>query len=317
MPTENANSVSYFLEIGLNQLARFAVPFFFIISGYFYGKKIIGGNCALKTARKSSLKLLTLYLGWSLIYLMPYDLSAISEYGLLGPFRVAYWNILTIASDPLSFIFQGTKVHLWFLSSLILCTLISGFLIKLGYRKSLVILATFFFAFGLCAKSYSNTKFGLVIDFNTRNGPFFGLVLFVTGIYLSKKNANKNWQPIGLLVFLFGVFLHFSEIFYLNKVHGESLLQDYVFGTYLMGLGAALLSLSNSHLLSNKFFANLGSMALGIYASHFIYVDLLSPLDESLSHPVWELMLVVIVFTLSLLTTKALSKSKLTRKLVE
>ncbi len=188
---------------------------------------------------------------------------------------------------------------------------------KQGHKKSLVTLAFFLFIFGLFAKSYSNTKFGFSIDFNTRNGPFFGLALFVTGLYLSKKSTNSNWLLIGSIIFLFGVLLHFSEIFYLMRFHGESLFQDYVFGTYFMGLGAAIISLSNNSLLSNKFFANAGRMTLGIYASHFIYVDLLSPLDESLDHPVWELMLIVIVFALSFLTTKALSKSKLTKKLVE
>lgn len=317
MPTEDINSLSFYLEVSLNQLARFAVPFFFIISGYFYGKKIIGGNCPLETARKTTIKLLILFLGWSVIYLTPYNLSTIPELGLLGPIKVVYWNLSTLLSEPVSLIFEGTKVHLWFLPSLIMCTLISGFLFKFGYKKSLVILASLLFIFGIFAKSYSNTEFGFSISFNTRNGPFFGLILFVTGIYLSKKPTNSNCLFIGSLVFLFGVILHFSEIVYLTKVHGESLFQDYVFGTYFMGLGAAMISLSNSKLLSNELFANAGKMTLGIYASHFIYIDLLSPLDESLNHPIWELMLVVIVFTLSFLTTKVLSKSKLTRKLVE
>ena len=101
------------------------------------------------------------------------------------------------------------------------------------------------------------------------------------------------------------------------KVYKTSMLQDFVFGTYFMGVGATLLSLSNHKVLSNKMFATLGKMTLGIYASHFIFVDLLRPLDKLLNHPLWELFFVVLVLGLSVAFTKLLSKSKYTKKLVE
>jgi peptidoglycan/LPS O-acetylase OafA/YrhL len=66
------------------------------------------------------------------------------------------------------------------------------------------------------------------------------------------------------------------------------MLQDFVFGTYFMGVGATLLSLSNHRVLSNKLCATLGKMTLGIYASHYIFVDLLQPADKLFNHPSWE-----------------------------
>tara|TARA_R110001592_G_scaffold363049_1_gene679829 strand:- start:366 stop:1409 length:1044 start_codon:yes stop_codon:yes gene_type:complete len=317
LSSEEFNSLYYYLDLTINQLARFAVPFFFAISGYFYGVKVNKGACPLLTAKKMLLKLTILYLGWCLIYFMPYNLSMIYEYGFLGPVKVAYWNLNNAINAPLNFIFQGSKVHLWFLASLILCTSITAIFVKINAIPALFVVSLALYIIGVLAKSYSATELGLEIEFNTRNGPFFGMLLFVTGYWLSSKTPTERWFHLGWIIFLLGVLTHFAEIYILMKVYKTSMLQDFVFGTYFMGVGATLLSLSNHKVLSNKMFATLGKMTLGIYASHFIFVDLLRPLDKLLNHPLWELFFVVLVLGLSVAFTKLLSKSKYTKKLVE
>jgi hypothetical protein len=32
-----------------------------------------------------------------------------------------------------------------------------------------------------------------LFEFNTRNGPFFGMLLFATGYWLSSKNPTTRW----------------------------------------------------------------------------------------------------------------------------
>jgi surface polysaccharide O-acyltransferase-like enzyme len=317
LSSEEFNSLYYYLDHTINQLARFAVPFFFAISGYFYGVKINKVDCPRLTAKRMLLKLTILYLGWCLIYFMPYNLSIIYEYGLLGSVKVAYWNLLNSIDNPINLIFQGSKVHLWFLVSLILCTSITSIFVKTNNIPALFLLSLILYFIGVFAKSYSATELGIKIDFNTRNGPFFGMLLFVTGYWLSSKTPTKRWFHLGGIIFSLGVLTHFTEIYILMKLYKTSMLQDFVFGTYFMGIGATLISLSNHKVLSNKMFSSIGKMTLGIYASHLIFVDLLRPVDKLLNHPLWELVFVILVLGLSVMLTKLLSKSKYTKKLVE
>jgi len=153
LSSEEFNSLYYYLDLTINQLARFAVPFFFAISGYFYGVKINKGKCPLLTAKNMLFKLTILYLGWSLIYFMPYNLSTIYEYGILGPFEFAYGNIMNSIDNPIEFIFQGSKTHLWFLVSLIICTSITTIFVKIDAIPALILVSLTLYFIGVFAKS--------------------------------------------------------------------------------------------------------------------------------------------------------------------
>jgi surface polysaccharide O-acyltransferase-like enzyme len=315
--TGEYNNLYYYLNILINQSARFAVPFFFVISGYFYGVKILRGYCPIDTAKDMVSRIAIIYLSWCVIYLMPYNLSAISDYGILGPIKVAYWDLLNLIDKPITFLFEGSKSHLWFLVSLMLSIVITALFIHNKRISLLIIISISLFIFGNFAKAYSDTDLGVNIDFNTRNGPFLGLFLFVSGYILAKKEVTRYWFAYGLLILMGGLILHFFETYLLMKEFNISIFQEFVFGTYLMGIGAAIVSLSNHKILCNKWSASLGRMTLGIYASHFIFVDLLQPIDKLINHPLWEVFYVVIVLLLSILFTKVLSMSKLTKRIVE
>ncbi|MGJ8694440.1 MAG: acyltransferase [Thalassotalea sp.] len=315
--SSESNDFYYYLTIFINQVARFAVPLFFVISGYFYGLKIRQGFCPLTISYKMLSRILILYLTWCAIYLMPYNLSAIVEFGILGPIKVAYWNVMRLVDQPITFLFEGSKVHLWFLMSLMICIVITALLLYFKQVNLLVFISLCFFIFAVLAKSYSATRFGVNIEFNTRNGPFFGLIFFVTGYYFTKYKISMNWLYYGISVFILGCFLHFYEIIYLNQTYHVSPLQDFVFGTYFMGIGAAMIALSNHKVLCNQLAVRLGKMTLGIYASHFIFVDLLRPLDKEFNHPIWEVSFVILVLLFSISFTKFLAMSKLGKKIVE
>lgn len=306
----------YYLDVFINQIARFGVPFFFLISGYFFGLKVNNGGEPLSVAMKSSKKIIVLFLLWSLIYLTPYNIMGFVEFGIFGPLKISYWRLLGLVSEPLDFLFQGSKVHLWFLVSLIMITLLSGIFLKYNKTKTLIILAVVLYVFGVLAKAYSATPVGIELNFNTRNGPFFGLIFFVTGIYLSSKTPKISWFKYGVSLFCMGTFLHFLEIYLLMKGYGTPLKQDFVFGTYLMGVGISYIALSKHAMLSLKRTAKLGTFTLGIYASHFIYVDILLSIDKKITNPLWEVAFVIIVLFLSIGTVLLLSKFHKTRQLV-
>ncbi len=310
------NGFYYNLSVFINQIARFAVPFFFVIAGYFWGVKIRNGDNLFKVTNSIAVRILAIYLFWSVIYLLPYNLSAIYQYGMLGPIKFSYWNFLNAIQKYDNLLLQGTKVHLWFLTSLMFSIYISALFINKNAKFSLLIFSISLYVFGTLLKSYADTPIGITVNFNTRNGPFFSTLLFVSGYVISRFTPSKSWLLIGGLLFTFGSSIHFLEIYTLNKLFRTDLYQDYVFGTYLMGLGAAILSLSNHSLLRVRALSNFGPIVLGIYAIHFIFVDLFAPIDSIFDSALWEIIYIVVVLVLSIFSVRLMSRSRIFSRFV-
>ncbi len=315
---ESESEIYWYLCVGINQIVtRFVLPFFMIISGYFWGIKVIEGRDPISYANQMAKKVGIIFVVWSIIYLMPYNFTVGWEYGILGPVKVAYWSALRTLSDPpIRLLMQGTKQHLWFLVSLICSVYITAIFVKNRLFVALITLSIFLYIFGVLAKAYELTPIGLEAHFNTRDGPFFGTVSFATGYFMARLNPNSKWLYYGLFIFCIGLGFQLLEVMFLWQNYGLGPIHDYVFATYFMGLGVAVLSLSNHPKLQFESLSSLGQLTLGIYTSHFIFVDLLRGIDDKINHPAWELSNVVIVFILSIALTKLLSKVKWLRKSV-
>jgi len=310
------SETAFDLAMVCNQLVRFAVPFFFIISGYFWGLKVRGGEDTVNMTLTRAGRLLFLYIAWCLIYLLPLDIGAFFEWGALGPLKISYWAIDNLINDPVRIFFEGTRSHLWFLIGLLCALLITGFLLALNQTVLLVMVSVGLYLVGVLAKSYVDTPLGINLGFNTRFGPFFSTLLFVTGYLLSAKRPETRWAVLGLAMFVVGCMMHFSEIYLLWKRYGTWREHDYVICTYFMGLGVALAALSNHPLLRSRALGKIGKMTLGVYVVHYLFVDIFRPLDTLTDNPLWAPGYVLIVLLLSVLTTLLLSRYQLTRKLV-
>lgn len=118
-----------------NVVARTAVPFLYICSGYFFFMKIIFSKNGLiertsqnrKRFLKYIFRLVVLYITWSLIYLV---------------WQIPYWNsigwtgIHVVKDYLLAFILKGSYYHLWYILSLIyglVCLYVVLCVIKLKY----------------------------------------------------------------------------------------------------------------------------------------------------------------------------------------
>lgn len=315
--TEAQNAQYFTLGLLIDQISRFAVPFFFVVSGYFWGLKVRNRSQNITNATNSMAKrLFVIFACWSLIYLIPYNISAIYEHGIFGPIKVSYWNLIGLINNPSYFFFQGTKVHLWFIIALIISLYISYFFIILKQERILLLFSIFLYLTGVMLNSYSDSNLGMHVEFNTRNGPFFGTLLFVSGYFISKFKPDSTWFTYGVLLLLTGLIIQFLEITTLYKLFGTKMLHDYVFSTCLMGIGVALIALSNNKLLHFNGISKIGSMTLGIYAVHYIYVDLFLLLDKRIDAAWWEISYVFIVLILSIITTLLLAKSSLLKRIV-
>jgi len=288
-----------------DQLERFAVPLFFMLSGYFWAGRCQDPAACWAAGLALARRVLVLFVAWSVIYFLITDAT-------VG------WQAATRPLPGLpTLLLQGTKVHLWFLPALALAALVSGALLARGRERTLFLLAIALYAAGLAGKAYADTPIGFHTHVNMRNGPCFSLIMFATGIRLRHLGPQPAWRRLGPALALGGLALQVAEVAWLHARWGTNMAQDFVLGTYFYGLGVTMLALSDPAPLRVPRLAGLGPLVLGIYASHFLFVDLLARPDSPLrAIPGWDIIVVALVFALSLALTGLLWRFAPTRRLV-
>lgn len=297
-------------------LCLFAVPVFFVFSGFFWASKFDDSRTMAGPTFRMAGRLTMLFVAWSLFYLLPTDAFVVSGgyHGFQDAVRVKLENILR---DPLNGICQGTKVHLWFLTALLACLLVSAAMLSRNMIGGLIAISVAFYVFGLAGKAYVDTPVGFYRNFNLRNGPFFGLIFFVTGYLLQRSRPKPSWLPWGVALAVFGCCLQFLELYLLHWRYGTRMNQDYVIGTYFLGVGAALVALSAPPIFRGRFASSIGPLVLGIYAIHYAFVELLGPVDMQFKgNAIWSVAYLAAVCLLSWLSAYGLSKVPFLRRLV-
>lgn len=181
-------------------LARVAVPFFFITSGFFLVSKY--NNSSQRLA--SFVKKTALIYGAATLLYIPINI-------FIGYFHTDYlfYNIFK------DIIFDGTFYHLWYLPASILGAVIAYYSVKkLTYPKAFVI-ASLLYLIGLFGDSYYGVSLniGTLSDFYsvlfrffdyTRNGIFFAPIFFVMGGFIAdrKKTLSLKTSTLGFALSL-------------------------------------------------------------------------------------------------------------------
>jgi len=300
----------------IKQVCRFAVPFFFVMSGYFWGVKVRNGAAPAAVSAALAKRLMIILAAWSFIYLLPYNIGSVIELGWTGPFREAYWNIISVLSAPWRLLLQGTKYHLWFLAALLYALAIATYFVAKGWHQALVAVAAVLFIAALLMTAYAPTPLGMSTVLEARNGPFFGTLFFVSGIYIGKLRPAAAWLWQGTLLLLLGLVLQVAESMVLWHLYGVNPDPDFTVGTCFMGWGAAMVALSNHRWLQNERLSGIGKYTLGIYAVHLVFVEIFKPVDRYLSSALWEIGCVALVFACSLLTVSMLARQRALRQIV-
>jgi len=301
-----------------DQLARFAVPFFFVISGYLWAARCapVGDYWARSVA--TSRRVMIIFCFWSLIYAIGPSLYVVRQEGLDSLLA----NIMSIFSPfdaikVISAILQGTKNHLWFLPALAIAALISGALLARRQERALFVLAFLLFAVGLAGSSYSDAPYGFTSRFNFRNGPFFSLIMFYSGYAIHRYGQRLALLPIGIALAISGFLLQLFETTWIHQQWGTPLLHDYIVGTYFFGLGMSMIALSNTPYLRVKALASIGPLILGVYASHYYFVEHVRWLERMIDNPSLRgAAYLAVVFFLALITSFMLARWRGTRQFV-
>lgn len=215
------------------------------------------------------------------------------------------------------FFFEGTKVHLWFLASLVSCLFIGLILLSIDMTRGFIILSALFYLIALAGKAYADAPIGFQSSFNFRNGPFFGLIFFASGYVLQRKGPKGSWLVLGFLMIGMGFLLSFYELIFIHERWGSSMSHDFVLGTYFLGVGVAMIALSDRSIFHFQLTSRLGPFMLGTYAIHFLFIDLIRPYGtEYAGYIIWELGYPLSVFILSVIFAYLLSCNRFTRFVV-
>jgi len=247
-----------------NQSTRFAVPLFFLISGYLIQPKL--SAAPWETFKRYSLPLFRIWVVWSVLsLLLPFNFQVVMQNGYLAE-RTGYWNYL--AMNPLNSLLEGGLVHLWFIPALIIAIGILAALKSNNLIRWALPLSGALFIYGILAGSYANvTEF--VAPFFTRNGPFFSTLFVAVGYFIRERNIRCGAKTAALVMIL-GMVIHFSEAYILHQYGQMFNYNDYLFGTSLWGVGLFLLLLAKPNWGSARWIQSFASSALGIYVAHLL-----------------------------------------------
>jgi surface polysaccharide O-acyltransferase-like enzyme len=323
-------------------VARFAIPYFFVTSGFFWGKKLVGGADLMQTSLGFAKRILLIFFIWSLIYLLPYDFFEISKQGLAGSFQTSTQIAKLMVNHPARVVLGGTATHLWFLPSLLICVAICACFLIMRQVVGLMVSSILLYIVGVLSSAYLGTPLGFHLRLDTTRGPCLGLALFASGYILSTMKPNHSWLWKGWLTLIVGLVLHFSELLFLRYKFGIISLPEYVFGTYFMGVGSFLIALSigynfdnpntvenmsngperaaaappNAVLPWSRSAGAIGQLTLGVYVIHLILMGNLGHFRPFFPVSLWDTAFTPFIYMLSLLIVFFMSKSRILKPIV-
>ncbi|MDX1300757.1 acyltransferase [Photobacterium sp.] len=248
----------------LNILARFAVPFFFVVAGYLYYFQSMTDSGAY--TKRYLAKLIRMYLSWTLIYFV------------LAGIGYQFWRPYSFSSA----FYHGTfgSEIMWFMPALTIAVLLQYIAQKFNTSTVLFAIASLLHLIGLSGQSYqallpfeifnpeTNTFF-----INSRDPLFFGLFYVTLGYQLAKVNAVSLIKKLPWPVYLLGTVLFsglsIAEGLWLIQGHG-GIIADYYIMTLPVTLSLIALALSLPTVNKPSWFARIGEHSGEIYLNHGI-----------------------------------------------
>ncbi|MHB1390645.1 MAG: acyltransferase [Thermoleophilia bacterium] len=284
---ESSRQTGYLI---FDQAAGFAVPFFFIVSGYFFTLKIRAADFPGQVCRRYVRRLAVVYFAWSLV-----NIAVL--YFVIGYFDI--WA--QIGPNP--------TTHLWFFPALIIgLSLLYPFL-KHDVGLRFFYLAVPLYIFGLLAGTYALTPAGFYTDFNTRNGPFFSCLFIGIGMLIALKDFRPSIR-VALIMLFTGLAVHLGESYEIINNYWPHMEKraDYFVGTVPYATGVMLLALALRDRYRSALVSSAARLVLGLYAIQGIAIIYITSTGLSFTNTFWPLIFPVEVFILSLYLSFLISR---------
>ena len=276
---------------GLAMLAaRFAVPVFFMISGYMIR---VSRRPDAEILRRTAVRVAPVFAVWEVVYVA----TDVAAGGAMYPLPDGSARSL-VRFAAITFYNGGVAFHLWFLVWLVVSMAVFLGLRRLGPAWLWAgVLALF--AVGCAIGPYGGVSgirdayrevLGPTVLINARNGPFFGPLFLAMGDRIARSRiAVPAWAAVALAATGFGL----MTVEAVPLTGGDPRLfgiLDVTLGTPLYAAGVFLLFRCCSGGRMADRVAPLGRLALGMYCVHVLFAYAWnSNLDPAYSHdaPLW------------------------------
>lgn len=265
------NAVNFLIET----TARFAVPFFFLTSGYFFALKTADRD-PLAYFRRRAASIGALYL-FGMTLAAPIFLIGTAIEAALGGDSVGRAVVGRLGEflAPGDLLYYGTSVSdiLWFLPALLVSLAFVAAFRLTGRTRLMLIVAVAIHVVGILGSSYT-----MLVDvpFRVRDGLFFGVFYTAVGYAI----AAEGWRPAPdrsgrylAATAVVGV-LHVAERYVLGYALAGRTVTDgvytpsYTVGTALVSVSLFLFLLSRPTLGERTPLPAWGAYAVGIYVAH-------------------------------------------------
>ncbi len=314
----------------INMFARFAVPFFFVASGYLFVQKLNrihqeneegSRRAQFRYFKKYLGKLVKLYVAWLVFYFV-FELGVKfieRENNSETLFEMFTSSISHLNLWSLIYFGEGWPgYHLWFLPALIYAVLLLFLFSQMRLVGVLFVISAGLHLFGLFGQAYS---FLYDVPFNTRDGVFFALFYVAFGGIAAKYGSFFNalllriptWSIIVSLVFL--SLMQILEGFLTLQIY-DGKEENYFFFTMPLVMTLFMLALKHHQMGKNSIFTKIGANAVGIYVSHVFIMECmhillyrmeLTAVEDSI---LWKVMLTPLVLAIALVFYHQLQNGK-------
>lgn len=253
-------------------IARFAVPFFFMVSGFFsyYENKAV-----LNEKYKRKIKHLLILFGGSLLMYFAYAvLASIMSGTLVGYLK----GIFSLQSFIELFVFNHVRVMeaLWFLPALIYVYLIFFAFEKTGITKKVYFLIPVLFTAGLILREIpefiDNTPELMSKAYLCRNFLFVGLPFFMLGHFM-KVNEEKLKNRFSNVLLVVLMLIGTAESIAVELLHAQ---KSVYIGTFIAVFALFLFAVKNEEKYSVSSIADMGAKySLYVYIFHILVRDVM------------------------------------------
>lgn len=259
----------------MNCLARVAVPFFFVVSGYFlYEAKE-------KTVRKRFWSVLKLNIIAHLLYVLwngyqngIADLGNLAEWVLAQCSNYTLTVLLLLSRSPIG-------IHLWYLNAMVFSYAVIWLYIRWAEGEKCSYRPLYIIGICLCAIHIVLGSFGTVCGFEIpsrlyRNALLFGLPMFTLGIFL-RENCSKILRVYNLtklkLIFLMFVGACLSIIQWRGAGEVEMPVGTLLEVIALMLLLVSVPVVSKDSGIISGMISTFGALSTYIYITHMLWAD--------------------------------------------
>lgn len=267
----------------VDELSRFAVPVFFLMSAYFWKDADLAAP--LRLAGKVARRVMPAF---AVILALTIALRLL-EGGRPGFEPTPSGLLLLLWSG-------GPAFHLWFLPALVLGSAVVATLMKFTGLRWTIAITLGLYLTGTIIGAYSKPLFGHGNPFwMDRNGLLFAPIFLVGGVVLRRYRDRLTGLPIPAIVAALVAFaaLHVAEGYFV--VGRYALGHDYSLST--LGYGLAVAILFTRIELHSPIWSTLGQATFGAYLIHLLVLKVLA---GSLGLGRYSWLMIILGFTISL-----------------